>query len=313
MENNKELEILQLHYYLSGHSHSMDAKIYNKVESELLKIIEEVSNVLDLEILIEIQALEEGGLKAIYKFLNKKKTKRQIVIIGTFFAGIVANVMSDVISDKIKTDPEMEKLKEEKIELEIQKLKKELKTDLEIDFKEDKKDQIEISPELIENLSVYISEINKVKISKSKFYDLLTKESKIEKVSTQELNENYEPISQEKIVPRKDFKYFIINEAEIESDYQYNIELEIVSPVLKRSKLNWRALYNGEQITFKLKDENFRNLITNKNLQFSNGTKIVCELETKQKMNDEGEIFTAGRTVYNVTKIIYTDGTKVDL
>jgi hypothetical protein len=313
MENNKELEILQLHYYLSGHSHSMDAKIYNKVESELLKIIEEVSNVLDLEILIEIQALEEGGLKAIYKFLNKKKTKRQIVIIGTFFAGIVANVMSDVISDKIKTDPEMEKLKKEKIELEIQKLKKELKTDLEIDFKEDKKDQIEISPELIENLSVYISEINKVKISKSKFYDLLTKESKIEKVSTQELNENYEPISQEKIVPRKDFKYFIINEAEIESDYQYNIELEIVSPVLKRSKLNWRALYNGEQITFKLKDENFRNLITNKNLQFSNGTKIVCELETKQKMNDEGEIFTAGRTVYNVTKIIYTDGTKVDL
>ena len=71
MEKNKELEILQLHYYLSGHSHSMDAKIYNKVESELLKIIEEVSNVLDLEILIEIQALEEGGLKAIYKFLNK--------------------------------------------------------------------------------------------------------------------------------------------------------------------------------------------------------------------------------------------------
>ena len=127
------------------------------------------------------------------------------------------------------------------------------------------------------------------------------------------MNENYEPISQEKIVPRKDFKYFIIKEAEIESDYQYNIELEIVSPVLKRSRLNWRALYNGEQITFTLKDENFRNLITNKNLQFSNGTKIVCELETKQKMNDEGEILTAGRAVYNVTKIIYADGTKVDL
>lgn len=313
MENIKELEILQLHYYLSGHSHSMDAKIYNKVESELLKIIEEVSKVLDLEILIEIQALEEGGLKAIYKFLNKKKTKRQIVIIGTFFAGIVATVMSDVISDKIKTDPEMEKLKKEKIELEIQKLKKELKSDIEIDFIEDKKDEIEITPELIKNLSVYISEINKVKISKSKFYDLLTKESKIEKVSTQELNEKYEPISQEKIVPRKDFKYFIINEAEIESDYQYNIELEIISPVLKKSKLNWRALYNGEQITFTLKDENFRNLITNKSLQFSNGTKIVCELETKQKMSNEGVILTAGRTVFNVTKIIYADGTKVDL
>ena len=312
MENTKELEILQLHYYLSGHSHSMDAKIYNKVESELLKIIEEVSRVLDLEISIEIQALEEGGLKAIYKFLNKKKNKRQIVIIGTFFAGIVATIMSDVISDKIKTDPEMEKLKKEKIELEIKKLKKELKSDIEFDFKENKEELI-IDKEFIENLSIYISEINKVKISKSKFYELLTKENKIEKVSTQELNENYEPISEEKIVPRKDFKFFIINEVEIEADYQYFVELEIISPVLKKSKLNWRALYNGEQITYSLNDENFKNLITNKNLQFSNGTKIICELETKQKMNDDGEILTAGRTVYNVTKIIYSDGTIVDL
>ncbi len=310
MENIKELEILQLHYYLSGHSHSMDAKIYNKVESELLKIIEEVSRVLDLEISVEIQALEEGGLKAIYKFLNKKKNKRQIVIIGTFFAGIVATIMSDVISDKIKTDPEMEKLKKDKIELEIQKLKKELKSDVEINFKEN---ELIIDKEFIENLSMYISEINKIKISKSKFYELLTKENRIEKVSTQELNENYEPISEEKIVPRKDFKLFIINEAEIEADYQYFVELEIISPVLKKSKLNWRALYNGEQITFSLNDENFKNLVTNKNLQFSNGTKIICELETKQKMNDDGEILSAGRTVYNVTKIIYSDGTIVDL
>ena len=310
MENIKELEILQLHYYLSGHSHSMDAKIYNKVESELLKIIEEVSRVLDLEISIEIQALEEGGLKAIYKFLNKKKNKRQIVIIGTFFAGIVATIMSDVISDNIKTDPEMEKLKKEKIELEIQKLKKELKSDVEIDFKEN---ELVIDKEFIENLSIYISEINKVKISKSKFYELLTKENKIEKVSTQELDKNYEPISEEKVVPRKDFKFFIINEAEIESDYQYFVELEIISPVLKKSKLNWRAFYNGEQITFSLNDENFKNLVTNKNLQFSNGTKIICELETKQKMNDDGEILSAGRTVSNVTKIIYSDGTIVDL
>ena len=30
-------------------------------------------------------------------------------------------------------------------------------------------------------------------------------------------------------------------------------------------------------------------------------------------MNDDGEILSAGRTVYNVTKIIYSDGTIVDL
>ena len=221
--------------------------------------------------------------------------------------------MADVISDRIKSDPEMERLKKQKIELEIQKLKKELSVNSEIEFPEDKKAELKITQEFINDLAVYLSEINKVKISKSKFYDLLLKENKVEKISTQELNENYEPISIEKIVPRKDFNLFVVKEAEIEAEYKYFVELEIVAPVLKRNKLNWRAMYNGEQITFSLKDENFRNLIATKNLQFSNGTKIVCELETKQKMNDDGEILTAGRMVYNVSKLIYNDGTVIDL
>lgn len=313
MEVINELEVLQLHYYLSEYSHSMDAKIYNKVESELLKIFDEVAKVLDLEISIEIQALEEGGIKAIYKFLNKKKNKRKIVIIGTFFAGIIGAIISDVISDRIKSDPEMENLKKQKIELEIQKLKKELSSDKELDFPENKEEEIVINKEFVDSLAVYISEINKVKISKSKFYEFLLKEGKVEKISTQELDNNFKPKSIENFVPRKDFKLFVINQAEIDSEYKYDVELEIVSPVLKRSKLNWRAIYNGEQITFNLKDENFKNLITNKNLQFSNGTKIVCELETKRKMNDDGEILTAGRMVFNITKIIYPDGVKIDL
>lgn len=307
------LEVLQIHYYLNEHSHSMDAKIYNKAESELLKIFEEVGRVLSLEISIEIQALEEGGLRAIYTFLNKIENRRKIVIIGTFFAGIVATIIADVISDKIKSDPEMEKLKKEKIELEIQKLKKELSLDKELEFPENKEEEIVINKEFVDSLAVYISEINKVKISKSKFYGYLLKEGKVEKISTQELDSNFKPKSIEKFVPRKDFNLFVINQAEIDSEYKYEAELEIVSPVLKRSKLNWKAIYNGEQITFSLKDENFKNLITNKNLQFSNGTKIICELETKRKMNDDGEILTAGRMVYNITKIIYPDGLKIDL
>lgn len=313
MEEIDGLEILQLHYFLSEHSHSMDAKIYNKVETELLKIFDEVARVLNLEISIEIQALEEGGLRAIYTFLNKKKNRRKIVIIGSFFAGIVGTILADVISDKIKSDPEMEKLKKEKIELEIQKLKKELSSDKELEFPENKEEEIVINKEFVDSLAIYISEINKVKISKSKFYGYLLKEGKVEKISTQELDINFKPKSIEKFVPRKDFNLFVINQAEIDSEYKYEVELEIVSPVLKRSKLNWKAIYNGEQITFSLKDENFKNLITNKNLQFSNGTKIVCELETKRKMNDDGEILTAGRMVYNVTKIIYPDGLKIDL
>lgn len=311
MEINKKIEYLQLHYYLSENEHSMDAKVFNKVESELLKIVDEVTKILDLEILIEVQALDEGGLKAFYKFVNKKKNRRKIVIVGTFFAGIIATIMSDVISQKINSDPEMERLKKEKLELEIQKLKKELNS--EEDKEAENNDELIIDQEFINSLSIYLSELNQVKISKSKFYENLLNVGKVDKVSTQELDEDFEPKSQEKIVPRKDFNLFIVKDKDIDPDYENDVILEIVSPVLRRSRMSWRALYYGEKITFNLKDEKFKDLIIKKNLQFSNGTKIVCDLETKQKMNDSGEILKSGRSVYNVTQIIYKDGDIVDI
>jgi hypothetical protein len=267
---------------------------------------------LDIGLSVEVYALEEGGIKAIYKFLNKKKNKRKMLIVGAFFAGIVATVVSDVVSENINSDPEMERLKREKIELEIRKLKKELTEQTKITLSEDEEEFI-VTQEFIDNLSIYISELNQVKISKSKFYKYLLNEGKIEKVSTQELNQNFEPINQEKIVPRKDFKLFVINETEIDAEYEYDVTLEIASPVLIKNRMSWRAIHNGEQITFSLKDENFKNLIITKHLQFSNGTKIVCELETKQKMTDDGEILKAGRAVYNVTKIIYPNGDVIDV
>ena len=311
MEQNQNSEILQLHYYLSNSEHSMNARVYNKVEAELLTIIDHVSLILDLDVTIELQAIEEGGIKSIYRFINKKENRRQIVIVGAFFAGIIGTILSDVIAEKIKSDPEMERLKREKLELEIQLLKRELyKTNQTSD---NENNNSIIDDEFKDSLSIYISELNQVKISKSKFYQLLLKEHKVEKISTQELNDKYEPIAKEKIVYRKDFNRFIITHTEIDSDYQYNVEVEIVSPVLKKNKMTWRALYNGDKITFTLNDDNFKNAIISKHLQFSNGTKIICDLETKQKMSDSGEIIKVGRVIHNVSQIISSDGFVINI
>ncbi|WP_264560658.1 hypothetical protein [Flavobacterium sp. N501239] len=111
MEKITDSEILQIHYYLSNNSHSMDAKILNKVEGELLKILEEVSNILGLEISVETFALEEGGIKSVYKFINKKKNRAKIIVVGSFLASIIGSVISDVISNSINTDSETEKRK----------------------------------------------------------------------------------------------------------------------------------------------------------------------------------------------------------
>ncbi|MFB9053122.1 hypothetical protein ACFFVB_08510 [Formosa undariae] len=299
-------ELLQIHYYLEENSHSMNALILNKAEDEILKIFDEISTTLGVQIVTETQALEEGGIKAIYKFLVKNKSREKAVVIGIFLANIAGTVISDVVSENIKTDAEFEQLKKEKITLEIEKLKNELAETNE-NYIYDENSQ------LIKDVSIYISEKNKVKISKSNFYKNIKKESKIQKVSTQRLNYQYQPISSEKIVSRQDFEDFIIDEASIEDDYQEQTTIEIVSPVLTENKSKWKAIYNDKDISFTLKDKNFKKMIASKNLSFSNGTKIICDLETRQKMNSEGDIIIGARSVYSVSAIIYSDGTKVDI
>lgn len=182
MENNIDSEILQVHYYLSNNSHSMDAKILNKVEGELLKILEEVSDILGLEILIETFALEEGGIKSIYKFVNKKKNRAKVIVVGSFLASIIGSVISDVLSNSIITDSETEKKKNQLIELQIKKLKQDFEKDSlnALNYDAQNVDELVVNQELIDSLAIYISENNKVKISKSKFYTFLSKEGRIE-------------------------------------------------------------------------------------------------------------------------------------
>lgn len=306
IEIQNKAESLQVHYYLTNQSHSMNSITLNKAESEILKIVYEISKILEIDIIAETHALEEGGIKAIYKFLTKKKTKKKFGKLSIYLAGIASAIITQVISENISSDSEFDKLKKQELKLRIEKLKKELN---ENELEEINEDNIKI----IQNISVYISETNKVKISKSNFYKNLLGEDKIQMVSTQRLDNNLEPISKEQVVPRKHFEKFIIDDTSIEEDYKEQIELEIVSPVLRGNSLKWKAIYNGENINFTLKDDNFKNLVLTKNLSFSNGTKMICDLETKQKMTSDGEIKNGARSVYDVSAIIYTDGTKVDI
>ena len=165
----------------------------------------------------------------------------------------------------------------------------------------------------IEEISNYISERNKVKIYKSNFYRNVKNETKVLKVSTQLIDENQKPITKEQFIVRKEFQDLIIDNYQIEDDYKEQITMEIVSPVLQGNSLRWKAILNGEVITFNMRDKKFKDLILTRNLKFSNGTKIICDLETKRKMNKEGDIILGAKSVYSVTAILYSDGTIVDI
>jgi hypothetical protein len=303
IEFHEDSNALQIHYYLSDRTHSMNAYTLNRAEDELLKIIGEVSKILDVQVVTEAYALEEGGIKEIYKFILKHK--QQAKYVGVFLAGISATIISDVVGNSIKTDAEMENLKKQEIRLSIEKLKR--------DLEESDPENRQTNTLIIENLSILLGETNKIKISKSNFYSSLLKEEKISQVSTQELDRNLQPIGQEKVVPRVDFNKFIIEETEIEDDYLEQVSLEIVSPVLNRNRSKWKAMYDDNAFSFTMKDKYFQELVITRNLSFSNGTSIICDLETSQKLDIDGEIIPGAKRVYNVSAILYRDGTRYDI
>ena len=57
--SNKYIEI---HYYLSDNSHSMDAFIRNKAEKEFLSVISILENIFETKLSLETEAYVEGGL-----------------------------------------------------------------------------------------------------------------------------------------------------------------------------------------------------------------------------------------------------------
>lgn len=288
------MEKLELHYYLSDESHSMDAFVKNKAEAELLKVFKEISDILELDLSFEIEALTEGGIKEFIKILNKKKTKKQIAkilaVVGVIFSGVLTNI----ISDQFTKNPELEKSQLEESQLNIKKLKRDLE-------KEDITK--EESTLIIENLTVIISNTDKIKFFRSNFYSNLLKENKIEQISTTELDENNNPLSEEKKVSRENFNKFIVHKVKIDSEFVEDANIEIVSPVLKKGKMKWRGYYDSKPISFNLLDSDFRNSVLNREVSFQNGTSIKCLLEIEKEMDDEGNIKTTEINVFDVSSI----------
>lgn len=340
MEENTtiEIDLFQIHYYLKNKSHSMDALVLNKVEAEFLKISNEISKIFDCQLIVESQAIDEGGIKSTYRFLTNSRNIKYTLAVGVFVSTIIGNILTNVISEKINEDNDQKELTKEKTKLEIDDLKdkkeqsklnsektkfeiKNLKQNIIIDSIEiseklrnnQEEIEVKIDEKVLNEKILKVVDSTKIKNYKSNFYRNLSKDKKVQKISTQILNNDGIPISKERFVHRDDFKSFIYKEEVLEPKYLNSIELEIVSPVLKNNKISWRALFEGKNISFTVKDEDFKNLIINKGLSFNNGTKILCDLEIKLKTDSNGEITESTKTIYNVRQIKYSNGEIVDV
>jgi hypothetical protein len=169
------MDILQLHYYLENNSHSMDATVKNRAEAEIIRIFKEVSRLLELDIDLEIAALEPGGIKEIFKFLRKKRHAKMADPILAFLGVIISGVIVDLVVSGIQHNSVIDQLNVKKTELEIKKLQREL------ELLDDPSKEVERQ---LGEIVILISQSDKIRRYKSNFYSSLLYEGKVEKIGT---------------------------------------------------------------------------------------------------------------------------------
>ena len=281
---------LELHYYFeeSDDSHTMNAFVRNRCEFELLQIYTELQKELELDVKIETEAYEEGGLTELWSFLADNAI--QITLLLT----ALSQVLSRVPLRKSKLEKKDLKLSIEERKLNIKALKRELK--------EKEPEQI-----TIQNLNLIIDSNPKILKHLSNYFKQLYNYPKVKKISTTILSNNNTKIEEPKFISRTDFDKFIIESDELGSEIDENATIEIISPVLKKGKYKWKGVYNkiGEAVDFYMKDKIFKQSVIAEGIEFKNGTFIECVLEKSIKMNEVGEIYTSAYSVLTVLKKHY--------
>lgn len=281
---------LELHYYFddSDDSHTMNAFVRNRCEYELLQIYSELQNELDIDVRVETEAFEEGGLIELWTFLSDNAI--QITLLLT----ALSQVLSRIPLRKSKLEKKDLELSIEEKRLNIKALKRELK----------EKDIQQIT---VQNLNLIIDTNPKILKHLSNYYKQLYNYPKVKKISTTKLAENRMKIEESKFVSRTDFDKFVIESDELEAEIDENATIEIISPVLKKGKYKWKGIYDkiGETVDFYMKDKAFKQSVIAEGIEFKNGTFIDCILEESRKINEIGEIYTSAYSVLTVLKKHY--------
>lgn len=240
----------ELHYYLKDNSHSMDAFIRNKAEKNFLEAIKRIGELLDSEIKIETEAYQEGGLSEI------------LIFSGIMVAAVkyFSPALNAIIIHYATRDTQSEELDK--------KIKEETFESLKL---ENQQKKLEIEEQLNKKLDDKL-----VQKHISNFYKKIDSYKKIEKIGYRSLEKD----SNEYIVEKKDFKNFIF-EDNIVISQDDDAMIEIISPVLKEGKYNWRGKYHNEKIDFSMADSKFKQEVIEGKHKFSNGSLINCSIEVK--------------------------------
>lgn len=292
---------LELHYHFvdSDSSHSMDAVIRNKCEHELLQIVNTISREINVQIKIETEAHEEGGLIEFYTFFGSAEGQA-ITAIANIAVTTLGILISRIPLRKSKLDRQEQQLsiEEKRLNIEAQKL------NIESLQKELETKKIETTNINIEKFEYIINSNIKILKYKSNFYKTLYNYPKVKRLSAVRLDANKKQIEEPRFIDRSDFDKFILESDNLEPITDESAIIEIISPVLKKGKYKWRGIYDKlvQPIEFSMTDKEFKEDILRDGISFKSGTFIDCILQISRKIDDLGNIFNSNYSVLTVLR-----------
>lgn len=275
---------IELHYFFSDESHSMNALVRNKCEHNLLGILKEISTVLNARLKVETEAYTEGGLKERFVLLSNSE----------FLRSFATSVFHYVLPLEVDIEKTVSEENKEDTKQRIEKLRKELK-----EYERDNDLKIDI-----ENVETLFRNNLKIIKLKSNFYRQLSSCEKVTKFAVQRINAEGKYTSKANTINRKRFDTYMLIADTLKPETDEAAVIEIISPVLKTGSYKWKGIYvqTGKIINFYMKDEAFKNEVISQSIPFKNGTRIECTLESTRKMNEFGTEVVTGYSVLVVTK-----------
>lgn len=289
MIESVEINSLELHYWFTDKTHTMNAFIQNKCEYEFLGILKEIAKTFDADLIIETEAFGEGGMLRKFNLSSKKPdnlTTLKVTIvtalaIGIFVTPLTTSVLktTEHIIDKIFEDEELKTIEKNKLQSATEKDK------AEIEKVKAETENLKLDAELKRQK---LNDNSLIKKKKSNFYEELENYSKVNQFSIKAKNANKKSLEEEKFIERDKFKEFILISDNIDAEVINNAIIEIITPVLKKGNYKWIGIFNGETVIFTMKSNEFKTLVQTGKINFKNGSTIDCYVEVRRKINNEG-------------------------
>ena len=275
---------IELHYFFSDTSHSMNAMIRNKCELNLLGIFKEIATILGIRMQVEAEAHVEGGL--IERYVLRSKSELAISLATAVFHYALP---LEVDIEKAVNDEDKDELKKR-----IEKLRKELK--------ESEREEANLID--MDNVAILFRNNLKIIKLKSNFYRQISNSEKVTKLSVQKAKNDNTPVGKPNVISRKKFDTYMLVADTLKAETDQAAIIEIISPVLKVGNYKWKGVYlsTGRIVNFAMKDDDFKSEVINQGTLFKNGTRIECKLEISRKMSEFGEVTVTGYSVLTVVK-----------